>query len=232
MRARRYRHRPSGRQRRAALHLHGAGARPRYMHRGQGHSAHVSDRRLRNEQLYRNDAPQLPQTASKSAVRALHHSARPSAASGLAHLRAAPLVAAAEAVWSGPCLELGSVAIAISVIRKSLVTPRLSCVSTLFDCPSPRPPARPAARVHPNCCPSACVLTLPPPPPPQRVGCSPYLHPSPHPQAHHHHHCSPPAAPCYHGCCLSEPLPQSPPRGPVVCETFGQSRPSLTPASP
>jgi hypothetical protein len=45
MRARRYRHRPSGRQR-AALHLHGAGARPRYMHRGQDHSAHVSDRRL------------------------------------------------------------------------------------------------------------------------------------------------------------------------------------------
>jgi hypothetical protein len=135
MRARRYRHRPSGRQR-AALHLHGAGARPRYMHRGQDHSAHVSDRRLRNEQLYRNDAPQLPQTASKSAVSALHHSARPSAASGLAHLRAAPLVAAAEAIWSGPCLELGSVAIAISVIRKSLVTPRLSCVSTLFDCPA------------------------------------------------------------------------------------------------
>jgi hypothetical protein len=43
---------------------------------------------------------------------------------------AAPAICYQALVWS-----LGQLVISISVIRKALVTPRISCASTLFDCP-------------------------------------------------------------------------------------------------
>jgi hypothetical protein len=189
--------------------------------------------------MYRNpnDARQLPQIAASPASKPPPQHTIQRARVQLPVLPICvqlPCAAAAGAIWSGPCLELGSVAIAPSVIRRSLVTPRLSCVSTLFDCPSRRPsPAAPA-----SACASACrPLCLRLDTAAAAVGCSTLSPPSPHRTSASGTTPPPPAeaaaAPCCYGCCLSRTTSPKPPAWTrLLRDIFGQSRPKPDPSVP